>query len=261
MKTGIAILGAMGSMGRAVARQACTTDDLQPLVFWDRPDHPGQGKPHPDCLGRISVAPEGLEKVDVVIDFSAPESLAALIPLVVAARKPLVSGTTGVTPALMDQLKAASQEIPVLWAPNMSLGVLVLRRLCQTAMSLLGPESGFEVELLELHHRKKKDSPSGTAVALLKDAVDAWGLQAVHGRNGLCGPRNSWECGVHAVRGGDVVGEHTMYLLGCGERLELSHRAWNRDVFAGGALFAARRLPTLAPGLYNMDQILGENLK
>ena len=261
MKTTIAVLGALGNMGRAVTRLACTTDDLQPLVFWERADHPGLHKPHPECLGKVTRAPEGLETVDVVVDFSSPESLASLLPQVVAARKPLVSGTTGVTPELLDKLKAASKEIPVLWAPNMSLGVMVLRRLCQTAMQLLGPEAGFEVELVELHHRKKKDSPSGTAAALMKDAVDAWGLQAVHGRNGLCGPRNSWECGVHAVLGGDVVGEHTMYLLGCGERIELSHRAWNRDVFASGALFAARRLPTLAPGLYTVDQLLGENLK
>jgi 4-hydroxy-tetrahydrodipicolinate reductase len=192
---------------------------------------------------------------DVVIDFSAPVVTLALAHVSAAAGAALVSGTTGLGEDARAALDAASRQVPVLWEPNMSLGVHVLAKLAAQASAAL---ADWDVEIVETHHRAKIDAPSGTALRLaqaVRGARDA-ASHLVHGREGKPGPRAAPEIGMHAVRGGDVLGDHTVHLFGGGERIELTHRATHRDVFARGALRAARWLTGRAPGRYALGDVL-----
>jgi 4-hydroxy-tetrahydrodipicolinate reductase len=198
----------------------------------------------------------GLLGADVVIDFSRPEGLSRVLAAARRMGVAVVSGTTRLDAAVEKQLDDAAQVIPVLWAPNTSLGVQVLAQLVAEAVRRLGP--GFDIEVVETHHRAKVDSPSGTAVRLADAAREARNaLRPVYGREGNVGPRADDEIGVFAVRGGDVIGDHTVHLLGLGERIELTHRATNRDLFARGAIRAARFLMGKPPGRYTMADVLG----
>lgn len=192
---------------------------------------------------------------DVIVDFS---HASAVTPLFRHARRlgiPVVSGTTGLEVDAWEAIDQAAQSIPVLWAPNFSIGIHVLSELVRHAVARLGPD--FDAEIVETHHRGKADAPSGTAIRLAKE-VEAvrQDIRRIHGRDGIVGARTSNELGILAVRGGDVVGDHTVHLLGLGERLELTHRATSREVFARGALFAARALLGRTAGLYNLGDIL-----
>jgi 4-hydroxy-tetrahydrodipicolinate reductase len=196
---------------------------------------------------------------DVIIDFSLP---AATGDVVAAAREnlqPLVLGTTGHDNAARDAVTAAAREIAIVFAANFSVGVNTLFWLTRRAAEILGP--GFDPEIVELHHRLKKDAPSGTARRLAEIVAEARALDydsaARHGRTGVVGERADTEIGIHAVRGGDIVGEHTVFLAGTGERLELTHRATSRETFAAGALRAAQWLQGRPPGLYDMEDVLG----
>jgi 4-hydroxy-tetrahydrodipicolinate reductase len=176
----------------------------------------------------------------------------------VAARSKvaIVSGTTNIDEDTKAALDKAAQTVPVLWAPNMSLGVQVLAELTELALRRLGP--GFDAEIVEIHHRRKIDAPSGTAKRLA-DAIRnvRKGVIELHGRDGDVGARTNEEVAVVGIRGGDVIGDHTVYLLGQGERIELVHRASNRDVFAHGALRAARFVTKAKPGRYTIADVLG----
>jgi len=205
-------------------------------------------------LARVLVALLGAE---VVIDFSNAHAVANIVAQAVRHKVPLVSGTTGLDAANQEILNKAAQQIPVLWAPNTSLGVQVLAELVEQALRRLG--SDFDAEIVEIHHRKKADSPSGTAKRLA-DAVRAVRpeMNELHGRDGLVGARTNDEVAVLGVRGGDVVGDHTVYLLGTGERIELTHRASSREMLASGALRAARYIVKQKPGkLYRIADVLG----
>jgi 4-hydroxy-tetrahydrodipicolinate reductase len=167
-----------------------------------------------------------------------------------------VSGTTNLDAGTRRALEKAAESIPVLWAANTSLGVQVLAEIVEQALRRLG--SGYDVEIVELHHRRKVDAPSGTARRLVDAVRTVRGhLAERHGRDGDIGARSQNEVGVFGVRGGDVVGDHTVYLLGPGERIELTHRATSRELFAHGALRAARFIVGKAPGLYGMADVLG----
>ncbi|MFT6399950.1 MAG: 4-hydroxy-tetrahydrodipicolinate reductase [Bradymonadia bacterium] len=193
---------------------------------------------------------------DVVVDFSLPEGAQAALAFAVAHGAAFVSGTTGTDESFTRELTAAAVTIPVLQASNMSLGVAVTRALTRLASAALPAE--FQPEIVELHHRHKVDSPSGTAIALARDVEGARTATEVnHGRSGACGPRTPNELGVHGVRGGDVVGEHTVYFFGEGERIEITHRATDRAIFARGAVTTALWLSGQPPGVYTMDDVLG----
>jgi 4-hydroxy-tetrahydrodipicolinate reductase len=171
---------------------------------------------------------------------------------------PLVIGTTGHTPAERKAILASIKGIPVVWAGNYSVGVNLLNFLARCAASVLGPR--HNVEIVEMHHRDKKDAPSGTAEKLIEIVRSARKLSAdrvVHGRHGLVGARPENEIGVHSLRGGDVVGDHTVIFAGDGERLELTHKASSRAIFAVGALQAAHWVKGRPPGLYGMEDVLG----
>ena len=194
---------------------------------------------------------------EIVIDFSTASAVPAVAALALRNKVALVSGTTGLEANAKFALEKAAEQVPVLWAPNTSLGVQVLGELVEQALRRLG--SDYDVEIVEIHHRKKMDAPSGTAKRLA-DAVRAVrpNMRELHGRDGMVGARTDDEVAVIGVRGGDVVGDHTVYLFGPGERLELTHRASSREVLAHGALRAARFLAKQKPGkLYRIADVLG----
>jgi len=194
---------------------------------------------------------------DAVIDFSSPAATAEVARLCAEHKKALVIGTTGHSDTF--EIKKNAEQIPIVWTSNFSTGVNTLFWLTRKAAEILGPD--FDLEVVEMHHRLKKDAPSGTAKTLAEILADVRQLQlaqaARHGRAGLVGERTPGEIGVHSIRGGDVVGDHTVIFANVGERLELTHKASSRDTFANGALRAAQWLVQQKPGLYNMQDVLG----
>jgi 4-hydroxy-tetrahydrodipicolinate reductase len=257
----LAIVGASGRVGRAVVglAQAAGTQIVCAVgisdIGRDAGDVAGIG-----AIGTCIV--DGLAalehaRADVVIDFSAPSATLGLASIAAQAGSAIVSGTTGLGVEARAALERASKQIPVLWEPNMSLGVHVLGRLVSQAVAML---TDWDVEIVETHHRAKVDAPSGTALLLAEKARAGRATTVtpvVHGRHGSPGPRPDDEIGMHALRGGDVAGDHTVHLLGGGERIELTHRATNREVFARGALRAANWIVTRGAGLYTMYDVLG----
>jgi len=196
---------------------------------------------------------------DVVIDFTAPAAAAAHAALAAHHGKALVLGTTGLDPAQTKTVGAAAQRVPIVWAPNMSPAVTLLQGLVQEAARRLGED--YDIEVLEMHHRHKVDAPSGTALALGRAAAEGrrvdLAARSQRVRDGHTGPRKAGDIGFASLRGGDVVGDHTVIFAGEGERLELTHRATSRRLFARGALRAARWVAGKEPGLYGMKDVLG----
>ncbi len=196
---------------------------------------------------------------DVAIDFSSAAGTAPLLAACRQAGKPLVLGATGHDDAQRALIVEAAQDVPIVFAANFSVGVNTLFWMTRQAARILGP--AFDLEVIEVHHRLKKDAPSGTARRLAEILAEARALNYAedtrHGRKGLVGERAANEIGMHAVRGGDVVGEHTVLFAATGERVELIHRASSRETFALGALRAANWLAGRPPGLYDMEDVLG----
>ena len=257
----LAIHGVTGRMGQAVTRIAAS-EGVTIVGAIASPGSAGLGRDAGEIAGAGPVgvvvsaaAGSGLLGADVVIDFSQPAALPHLLKLAMHAKIAVVSGTTRLDATGERLLSEAAKVIPVLWAANTSAGVQVLAELVMLAVQKLG--LGFDVEIVETHHRAKIDAPSGTAERLRAAVEEARGeLTSVSGREGNVGPRKQDEIGVFAVRGGDVIGDHTIHLLGQGERLELTHRATNRDLFARGALRAARFLHGKPAGRYTMADVL-----
>ena len=260
----ICMAGACGRMGRRIlelaladgigiagAFDAAASDNTELVVGSE------SGKPRTLKVSRDAAAE--LAKSDVLIDFTVAEACVGNVRAAAEAGKPAVVGTTGLNDAQKAELAALSKRIAIVHAPNMSVGVNLLFKLTSEVAAILGLD--YNVEIVETHHNQKKDSPSGTAVRLAERAAEALGLSyasdTAHGREGLVGARPARQIGMHAVRGGDVVGDHTVYFIGQGERIELTHRAHNRDNFAPGSLRAARFVLTAQPGLYDMQDVLG----
>jgi 4-hydroxy-tetrahydrodipicolinate reductase len=263
MKTFLGINGACGRMGQRLVTLAHEDPELTLAAALEAPGHPQQGHDVGDVcgLGKLGVAVRsGLaleERLNVLVDFSQPEGTMAVLPLCLQRRIPLVVATTGHTAAQRQEIEAAAHEIALLMAQNMSLAVNVLMKLAREAAQGLAGK-GFDVEILERHHRFKKDSPSGTALHFARLIQQAMGqTQLRHGREGLVGERPPGEIGIHAVRVGDNVGEHTIIFSTLGETLELTHRAHSRDCYARGALQAAKFLADRPAGRYTMEDVLG----
>lgn len=257
----ISLIGASGRMGRAVAAILADSPDLGLAAGLVRSDS--------DWLGRQSAAdPElafsdCLEDVvaagDVVIDFSRPELAARAAEACAAAGRPLVTGTTGLSEAELVVLRGAAERVAVVAAPNMSVGVTLALALTEIAAGALGED--YDAEVFEAHHRHKKDAPSGTALALGRAVARARGQDfdavRVLDRTAATGERRAGEIGFSVLRGGEIVGEHTVSFCGAGDRLEISHRATDRGIFARGALHAARWAAQRPAGLYAMRDVLG----
>ena len=208
--------------------------------------------------GRDTLLPDLLAGCDAAIDVSQPAGTVRLVEASLVASVPVVIGTTGHSFAELVEVQEAARKLPLLLAPNFSVGVNLLFWLTRYAARTLG--ESFRAEILELHHELKKDAPSGTAKRLGEIVAEAhgrtYGDVVRHGRHGVVGARTSDELGMHVIRGGDITGEHTVFLIGPGERLELTHRAVNREIFARGALLAARWLARQPPGWYEMADAL-----
>jgi len=267
-KLKIAILGAGGRMGRmiigCIMRGSVSGIELYAAI--DRNDHPDLGKDAGSLSGcdpagiALSSGLDAADGADVVIDFSFHTSTAEHSRILAEKGKAIVIGTTGLSDDEKGMVAEAAKTVPIVTAPNMSVGMNLLFSLVeQTAAALNG--KGYDLEIIERHHRKKKDSPSGTALGLGEAAARGLGSDlskvSLHGREGHVGERTTEEIGFHAVRGGDIVGDHTVLFAGEGECIELSHRATSREAFAMGALRAAVWVEGKAPGLYSMQDVLG----
>ncbi len=259
----IAVNGAAGKMGRRILAQIFENPKYVLAAAFERQGHPELGKDAGFLAGarKCGVTLKSLEAADrnvgVIIDFSSPEGSTACLAYAKSARKPAVICTTGLAADHEKSMMTASKKIPIVYAPNMSLGLNVILHFAEAAARWLGPD--YDVEIVEVHHRQKKDAPSGSARALADAVRRGRGdkLADVHGRQGVPGARDPQELGVLSVRGGDVVGDHTVHFLGAGERVELTHRATTRDTFALGALRAAEWVISAPPGLYGMHDVLG----
>ncbi|MCL5286153.1 MAG: 4-hydroxy-tetrahydrodipicolinate reductase [Nitrospirae bacterium] len=255
----VALVGAGGRMGQEIAEILHSDPVLSLGAAIESEESRLIGLPvtsAPDLVYDADLA-RGAMHCDVGIDFSSPEGLRRSVEGFVAAKKPLVIGTTGLTQEDRDFVREMGSHIPILWSPNMSLGVNLLAILAGQAARALGE---FDAEILEIHHRHKKDAPSGTAL-FLGEAVasarnGALSQSGVFVRHGLTGEREPGSIGVMALRGGDVPGDHTVFFLGSGERLELTHRAESREVFARGAVRAAAFLLGRPTGFYTMADVL-----
>jgi 4-hydroxy-tetrahydrodipicolinate reductase len=241
--TSIIITGSKGRMGRALIACAPQHSELQVVGQIDQGDD------------LRSVIAQG----DVVIDFSSHSATPAIAALCAEHRKALVVGTTGQSEEGRLQITNCQSQIPIVLSSNFSTGVNTLFWLTRKAAVILGP--GFDLEVVEMHHRLKRDAPSGTARTLAEILASVRKQQldkvARHGRSGIVGERTAEEIGLHSLRGGDVVGDHTVIFAGVGERVELTHKASTRETFANGALRAAQWVVNRKPGLYDMQDVLG----
>lgn len=262
----IAVAGVAGRMGGHIARAIAGREGASLAGGFEAPGHAALGRALSEVVGLMQApgqvsgdAAQVIAQSDVLVDFTAPAASLEHLGLCVAAGKAAVIGTTGLNPEQRAALTAMAQKVPVVFAPNMSVGMNLMFKLVGMMTKVLGPE--YALELVEAHHDQKKDSPSGTAVRLLEEMATArgWDLDQVakHGRQGMVGARPKQEIGVSVIRGGDIVGDHTVYFITQGERLELTHRAHNRDTFAQGAVRAALWVAGKAPGLYDMQDVLG----
>jgi 4-hydroxy-tetrahydrodipicolinate reductase len=267
MATRIAVLGAGGKMGRmlvrAVAEAQAQGATLAAAV--ERADFPYLASDASQLAGlpasgvRIVDQRPAKGAADVWIDFSVPVATLANLDAAVAAGAGMVIGTTGLSAADKDKIAAAAKHIPIVFTPNFSVGVSVLLKLVAEAAHLLGP--AYDIEVVETHHRMKRDAPSGTALRLGEAAAEGSGRDfakvARYERHGDVGPRTSEEIGMQTLRGGDVVGDHTVFFLGQGDRIEITHRASSRETFAHGAVRAALWLAGKKAGLFDMRDVLG----
>jgi 4-hydroxy-tetrahydrodipicolinate reductase len=263
MKPLIAINGAAGRMGQRLVCLTCEDGELRLGAALESPNHPQLGRDVGELAGlgklgvplRAELPPE--QRIDALIDFSMPEGTMKVLPVCAGRRIPLVVATTGHTPQQRQEIEAAAHETALLMAPNMSLSVNVLFQLVRQAARLLKGK-GFDVEVVERHHRFKKDAPSGTALHFARIVQEEMGQTHLrHGREGLVGERPPHEIGMHALRTGDNVGEHTIIFSTLGETMELVHRGHTRDSYARGALLAAAFLAGKPPGRYTMNDVLG----
>lgn len=256
----IGLLGAGGRMGTTLVRRIAATPGAALAAAAEAAGHPAVGRAVGDSGIVIGTDPRAVfDACDVAIEFSLPEATAAHAALAAAAGTAHVVGTTGLDAAQTAAVREAAQRAPIVWAPNMSVGVNLLFALVERAARVLGPE--YDIEIVEMHHRHKVDAPSGTALGLGRAAAQGRGVDhdsvAARGRDGHTGPRRAGDIGYAVLRGGGVPGDHTAIFAAEGERVELGHRAASRDVFADGAVRAALWTRGRPPGLYDMRDVLG----
>ena len=254
--TRVAIIGAAGRMGQVLCRAALETDSIELVGGTEGPGAPELGADLGELCGAgkigVALTEDPPEDADALIEFTTPEATVDHL----SYRKPVVIGTTGLDEEQRAKIEEAAENAPIVLAPNMSVGVNLLREVVRELSAKL---SDYDVELVEAHHRNKKDAPSGTALLLARAAAEGRGQDleevAVYGREGVA-PRQEGEIGIHALRGGAVVGEHRLIFYSEGEEVEVIHRALSRRTFADGAMRAAKFAATAKPGLYTMRDLL-----
>jgi 4-hydroxy-tetrahydrodipicolinate reductase len=263
----IAVAGGAGRMGRTLVEAVLGDAELELAAVLERSGHPALGREVGELAGlpcKLVLSADvaaGLAAADVLIDFTRPEGTLAHLEACARLGKAMVVGTTGFSDAHKARIAEAAKRIPLVMAPNMAVGVNVAFKLAETAARILG--DGYDVEIVEAHHRHKVDAPSGTALKLGEVVARALGRNladcAVHGRHGDTGERDPKTIGFHAIRGGDIVGEHTVIFAGAGERVEVAVRSSSRMTYALGALRAAKFLRAKKSGLFDMFDVLGLN--
>ncbi len=252
----ISIAGVCGRMGSRILALAEADESIELGGIFEAQGHPQGGKEILFREKKIRIdtnCDKAISESDVMIDFTSPAATLEHLRASLKYKKPVVIGTTGFNEEQINEIKSASLKIPIVFSPNMSIGVNLLFKITAEAAKTL---KDYDIEIVELHHNQKKDAPSGTAAKLASIISETLGKKIVYGREGLVGARKKEEMGVFAVRAGDIVGEHTVYLAGPGERVELTHRAHSRDCFARGALVAAKWLVKKDPRLYTMQEVL-----
>lgn len=254
----IIVAGASGRMGTAIIKLAGETSDVKVTGAFERIDHPEVGTE----VGKVIISPdirECIDRGDILIDFTHPSATLQNLKICREHGKGVVLGTTGLSESIRKEIIKISKKIPIVQSYNMSLGVNLLYCLAELTAKTLDPS--YDVEIVEAHHKYKKDAPSGTAIELLRQIAEGRKISldshVVYGRKGETGARKPGIIGVHAVRGGDVIGDHSVSFLGDGERVELVHKASSRDAFAKGALLAAKFVAKRKSGFYNMREVLG----
>ncbi len=260
--TKIAITGAAGRMGRRIAALAIESEQFDIVDALEVAGHADMGKDVGELAGvgtfGVRVGSELTAQPDVLIDFSLPEGTMRYLPLCREKKVPMVIGTTGLAANQQAEIADTASDIPIVFAANMSVGINVLLKIVAQVARTLGAD--YDIEISETHHRFKKDAPSGTAIALAKSICDElgkeYGSTVTLGRGGLC-PRTPGEIGMHALRLGDTVGEHSVQYGTLGETITISHSAHTRDTFVRGALRAAKWLVGKPPSLYSMADVLG----
>jgi 4-hydroxy-tetrahydrodipicolinate reductase len=261
----IVVAGAAGRMGGRLVALARESADLRVAAAIEQPGHAAIGRDAGEVAGAgplgvcITADPAAALSPDrVLVEFTAPAATLAHLRLAAAHGARAVVGTTGLSADQVAELRGLAARTAILFSPNMSVGVNLAFRVLALMARALGDD--YDVEITEMHHRTKKDAPSGTAARMAEVIAEALGRDlgevGVYGRHGLVGERRPREIGVHALRGGDVAGEHTVVFATPGERLELTHRASSRDTFARGALRAVRFIAAAPPGLYSMHDVL-----
>jgi 4-hydroxy-tetrahydrodipicolinate reductase len=260
----VAIAGAGGRMGRMLVEAALGADDIRIAAALDRAGSPDIGRDCAEFLGRrtgiaIGDDPQSVRAAQVLIDFTRPEGTLEHLKHCTAHGVAMVIGTTGFDAAGKAAIRAAAEKIPIVFAPNMGVGVNATLKLLEVAAKILS--TGYDVEIIEAHHRHKVDAPSGTALAMGETIARALGVKlddvAVYARQGITGERKPGTIGFAAIRGGDIVGDHTVLFAGPGERIEITHRSASRMTYAVGALRAARFLAGKSKGLFDMQDVLG----
>lgn len=254
----VIIAGAAGRMGRALIEAADEAAQVEVAGAFEFKGHPAIG----EKIGPATLVDDPATLwagADALIEFTSPEATLIHVEQAAAAGLKIVIGTTGIDAAGIEKIKQAAQKTAVCFAPNFSVGINLLINLISQAAHTLGDD--YDVEVIEAHHRLKKDAPSGTAIRLAEALADSLNRDldkdAVYERKGIIGERPAKQIGMQTIRGGDIVGEHTILFAGIGERLELTHRASSRQTFARGAVRAAKWLADKAPGLYDMQDVLG----
>ncbi len=262
----LCIIGATGRMGKLIVTQAIESADFNIVGALEHKSSPYLGQDIGLLCGDGTIGVlvesdifEATKNADVIIDFSGSHGTESSIDNYKIIKKPIVIGSTGLNNATISALKELSKIIPIVFTPNMSMGVNLLFKLTEIVSKTL--KNNFDIEIIEGHHNKKKDAPSGTAMKLAEIIAESLDRDlekdAVYGRQGLVGERKKNEIGIHAIRGGDIVGEHTVMFCGNGEIIELIHKATSRKTFAVGALNASRWIYDKSPGLYTMFDVLG----
>jgi 4-hydroxy-tetrahydrodipicolinate reductase len=263
MKIRIGINGAAGRMGQRIVALIHQEPDMEVVAALDAADSPHLGRDVGEVagVGSIGVAIAAALPVnirpDCVIDFSTPHGTMSILSACTSRQIPLLVATTGHSPQQKAEIEAAAHHTAILYAPNLSLVVNLLFKLVRVAAEVLR-DKGFDIEIIERHHRFKKDAPSGTALRFAEIIREVLGRgRFIFGREGITGERSAEEIGIHAIRGGDNVGEHTIVFTTIGETLELVHKGHSRDSYARGALLAARFLANRPAGRYTMEDVLG----
>jgi len=261
----IVIAGCCGKMGKRIALFASEDKGIEIFAAVESKGHPDIGRNLGSIIGRDSLFVDitcdmasAVKGADAIVDFTTPLSTVANLKAARDEKVPIVIGTTGITDEELKIIESSSKKIPVLFSSNMSIGINLIFSLAPDMAIALGDE--YDIEILEAHHNKKKDSPSGTARTILEKIAEAKGKKpediAVYGRHGNNTMRIKGQVGVHAVRGGAITGDHSVLFAGEDEVIEIKHRAFSRDVFAKGAIQAVKYIIDKSPGLYNMQDVI-----